>query len=141
MKCAKRNDLSLRAAARESIQFMSNIDHRRWARRFVTTAALCGATGAGLSRAFAQPPVLVAAVPQSMAQRVFFSEGVLGTSMQLILHRADASQAQACQRAVDAEIQRLSNILSTYSETSHIRQVMRGAPIESSELADVLSLY
>jgi thiamine biosynthesis lipoprotein len=72
---------------------------------------------------------------------VFAHEGVLGTSLDLVVHAPRASDAAECERRVLTEIERLRSILSTYDSGSEIRRVMAGAAVESVELAEVLDAY
>lgn len=71
----------------------------------------------------------------------FAHEGVLGTSMELIVNAPRAGDAVECERRVLAEIERLRGILSTYDSASEIRRVMAVGAVESAELAEVLDAY
>lgn len=68
-------------------------------------------------------------------------EGVLGTSLDLVIESARATDAVECAARVLAEIERLRRLLSTYDPASEIRRVMAGARVESVELAELLALY
>ena len=70
----------------------------------------------------------------------FHRDGILGTSLDLTVWAADRQQADAVERAVLEEIERLRLILSTYDPNSEISR-LRGAsgPVKcSQELLDVL---
>lgn len=67
-------------------------------------------------------------------------DGVLGTSLDLLVHAAHPGEAARCQAAVLDEIERLRRILSTYDPTSEInRPPPAGAA--SPELGEVLAAY
>lgn len=68
-------------------------------------------------------------------------EGVLGTSLDVIVEAARPSDAVECEARLLGEIERLRRILSTYDSASEIRRVMAGAPVESAELAELLAAY
>ena len=75
---------------------------------------------------------------------VFHRENILGTSMELKLAAANASEAEAGEAAALVEIGRLSRILSTYDPGSEASRWMNtsGEPVRvSSELFGILSLF
>lgn len=85
---------------------------------------------------------LGASLAPTATARSFHHEGVLGTSMQLLVCGADDAAAGACERVVLAEVDRLDAILSTYRADSEVSRVMAGhTDARSAELTDVLSLY
>src|SRR5260221_2662270 len=77
----------------------------------------------------------------SLGEFAFYYEGVLGTSMELIVQAPRVADAGECERRVLGEIERLRRILSTYDPASEIRRVMLGGAVESVELAEVLAAY
>jgi thiamine biosynthesis lipoprotein len=77
----------------------------------------------------------------SMGEFTFEHDGVLGTSMELIVQAPRATDAAECERSVLAEIERLRGILSTYDPGSEISRAMAGGTLESDELAKVLEAY
>jgi len=95
-----------------------------------------------------QPALNLLAAPNSQAlEQTALGEfsahfdGVLGTSLDLVLHTLEPATALHCQEEILSEIERLRAILSTYDPASEIRQVMAGAPVRSPELAEVLAAY
>lgn len=105
---------------------------------------------AGLTVFAPGQPLLVAAIDPSglpwreAADLGIFSagyEGVLGTSMDLLVAAPRAGDAAECARAIRTEIERLRRICSTYDPASEISGAMRGEPITSPELAAVFSAY
>src|SRR6185369_14320400 len=68
-------------------------------------------------------------------------EGVLGTSLDLVIESARPSDAVACEVALLTEIERLRGKLSTYDPASEISRAMAGGAIESAELAELLDAY
>jgi thiamine biosynthesis lipoprotein len=77
----------------------------------------------------------------SLGEFAFHHEGVLGTSMELIVQAGDSGNAGECERQVLAEIERLRRILNTRDSASEISRVQSGSPVESSELAQLLAAY
>ncbi len=73
--------------------------------------------------------------------RAFAYENVLGTHMDLLIARGAEVQVQWAQRAVLAEIDRLTRILSTRDPESVIAAFMTGGSAPVPEIADVLSSY
>lgn len=71
----------------------------------------------------------------------FHHENVLGTSMELAVATTDRKAAQACEKAVLNEIERLSRILSTYDPASEINKLNASASSVrvSRELGEVLT--
>lgn len=92
-------------------------------------SALSGDRGVGIERGL------------SLGEFAFEHDGVLGTSMELIVQLPRAADAAECERRVLAEIERLRGILSTYDRTSEISRAMAGGAVESIELAEVLDAY
>lgn len=80
------------------------------------------------------PPVLRA------EHFAFHHEGVLGTSLELVLDCSSEQTAQAAEVAVLAEIERLDKVLSSYRSDSEFEQWTRGAAVEpmSADLRKVL---
>jgi thiamine biosynthesis lipoprotein ApbE len=74
-------------------------------------------------------------------QFAFAHEGILGTSMDLTVRAPSRQEAEQCEQQVLAEIERLRAILSTYDPASEINRVKAGAPVESPELAELVSTY
>ena len=113
--------------------------------RRLARAAVIGLTTAGAASAWAEAPSLVggSAVERSAPFDLFTAQydGVLGTSMELIVEAPQARDAHECLRRVSAEIERLRQILSTYDPGSEIRRVMAGGDIESVELREMFDLY
>ncbi len=81
---------------------------------------------------------------------VLASDGVLGTSLDLLVHASRPGDAVRCQVAVLDEIERLRRILSTYDPTSAISMASGvgcppsaagGATVVPSELREVLAAY
>ena len=68
-------------------------------------------------------------------------EGVLGTSLDLLIEAPRPTDAIACEREILNEIERLRRILSTYDSASEISGWMKGNPSSAPELAELLSLY
>lgn len=68
-------------------------------------------------------------------------EGVLGTSLDLIIEAARPADAAECEVRILGEIERLRRILSTYDPASEISRVMAGARVVSAELAELLEAY
>lgn len=68
-------------------------------------------------------------------------DGILGTSLDLIVGAGRHADAYECEIRVLAEIERLRRILSTYDPASEISRVRRGASVESAELAELLAAY
>ncbi len=68
-------------------------------------------------------------------------EGVLGTSLDLIVEAARPADAIECERRLLDEIERLRKICSTYDESSEISRVRAGAGVESAELTALLAAY
>ncbi|HEX4795328.1 MAG TPA: DUF2271 domain-containing protein [Humisphaera sp.] len=108
---------------------MRKNDRDRFARRLLAGAAAVGLAGISVapvaSYAAVPHPVLVA--DQVAGQYSFGFEGVLGTSMDLVVDAASDRQAIECRRAVLGEIDRLAAIFSTYDPTSEISRLMSGA--------------
>jgi thiamine biosynthesis lipoprotein ApbE len=73
----------------------------------------------------------------------FAYDHVLGTSLDLVVEVAGADRAEACERAVLEEIERLRRVLSTYDPASEISRLNDSrVPVRvSSELLEVLGLY
>src|SRR5438874_15030 len=101
---------------------MGRIDRQRFARRL-----LAGAAAVGLAGMTGAPRALLAAMPnqtliaeQTVGQYSFGFEGVLGTSMDLLVDAASDRQALECRRAVMGEIDRLASVFSTYDPESEI---------------------
>ena len=120
---------------------------RNAARQLLAASVAAGfglAPGAPTAPASANPIATVSACdfPAFAAAQSFHREHVLGTSMHLLIGGGlNSAAAVECEHLVLDEIARLSSILSTYDASSEISRVMRGAPIESRELIEVLSLY
>jgi thiamine biosynthesis lipoprotein ApbE len=72
---------------------------------------------------------------------LFTQEGVLGTSLELLVEAAQPADAMHCQQTVFGEIERLRQILSTYDPASEINRVRAGGEVVSTDLAQVLALY
>lgn len=68
-------------------------------------------------------------------------EGVLGTSLDLLIEAPRPTDAIACEREILCEIERLRTILSTYDPASEISGWMRGEEPRSAELSELFSLY
>ncbi|MEO5959552.1 MAG: DUF2271 domain-containing protein, partial [Opitutaceae bacterium] len=68
-------------------------------------------------------------------------EGVLGTSLDLIVEAARPSDAAECEARMLGEIERLRRIFSTYDPASEISRVMEGASVESAELVELFAAY
>ena len=79
--------------------------------------------------------------PVSLGQYDFQHEGVLGTSLDLLVGAVRADDARVCEQQVLAEIERLRRILSTYDLASEISRVRAGGSVNSPELAALLSAY
>ncbi|MBP7937112.1 MAG: DUF2271 domain-containing protein [Phycisphaerae bacterium] len=79
--------------------------------------------------------------PSAETTFTFHQEQVLGTSMDLAVATADRKTAQACEKAVLDEIERLAGILSTYEPASEISRLSgSGGYVKvSKELAEVLA--
>src|SRR5438132_13991245 len=77
----------------------------------------------------------------ALGEFAFYHDGVLGTSMELIVQAPRIADAGECERRVLGAIERLRRILSTYDPASEIRRVMAGGAVESVELAEVLAAY
>ena len=116
-----------------------------------TNVWLAGAAAVGLgslsgttalqAAPFTAPAEIPLLVPASMSTYAFAYDGVVGTSMELLVQAPRSAEATECQRQVLAEIERLRGILSTYDPSSEISQVMAGASIRSPELHQVLDAY
>jgi thiamine biosynthesis lipoprotein ApbE len=104
-------------------------------------SAACGGAGARAESAMLGVPDAACERAATLGEFAFAHEGVLGTSMELIVHASRAADAAECERRVLAEIERLRAILSTYDSESEIRRVMAGGAVESAELAEVLDAY
>lgn len=78
-----------------------------------------------------------------LSLRVFTRQydGILGTSMDLLVRAAIAAEANDCEWRILAEIERLRGLLSTYDPASEISRVQAGAPMASPELAGLLAAY
>jgi FAD:protein FMN transferase len=110
------------------------------------TGAAAGLTAFVVGRDFlraAAPAPLNDTVSQrlSLGEFAFHHEGVLGTSMELIVQAGDSASARECERQVLAEVERLRRILSTRDSASEISRVQSGSPVESRELAELLAAY
>jgi thiamine biosynthesis lipoprotein ApbE len=107
------------------------------------TIALLGVAVPADARAAASPNSPPAVRFASDASPLaFHHEGVLGTSMELIVPGATRVDAAACERVVLDEIERLRRILSTYDPASEIRRLMAsGVAAASPELGELLATY
>lgn len=118
---------------------------RNTSKHWLTGAAAGLATFAGGDRLAATPWVDVSDLSirrdAPLDRYAAGYEGVLGTSLDLIVEAARPSDALACERRLLGEIERLRQILSTYDPASEISRVMAGAPIASAELAELLAAY
>jgi thiamine biosynthesis lipoprotein ApbE len=84
---------------------------------------------------------LAAPVQTGLGEFSAHFDGILGTSLDMVLHTLEPATARHCQERIFAEIERLCGILSTYDPASEIHQIMAGAPVRSPELAEVLDAY
>ena len=112
--------------------------------RWIARAATGIAALAGGERLAALTPVGVTGVFRGEAARGLFRggyENVLGTSLDLVIEAARPSDAAECEARLLGEIERLRKILSTYDPASEISRVMAGAPVVSTELAELLAAY
>jgi thiamine biosynthesis lipoprotein len=100
----------------------------------------CGAADALAESAIAPSPSGIERELR-LNEYLFEHDGVLGTSMELIVESTKSAEARECERQVSAEIERLRQILSTYDAASEIRGVMKGGSVKSAELAEVLAAY
>src|SRR5665213_788875 len=91
----------------------------------------------------ASPPPCDGLVQRRLAlgEFVFHYEGVLGTSMELVLQAGDLASARHCEQQVLAEIERLQRILSTRDSASEISRFHAGLTSASPELAQLLDAY
>lgn len=109
-----------------------------------TSAALSLAAIAGLNDASAAQniaPTPPSAVGEAaLGEFAYAYEGLLGTSLDLLV-RGTPAQAQLAHDSILDEIDRLCALLSTYDSTSEISRHMRGEPVHSDELAQLLDLY
>src|SRR5689334_21079114 len=64
----------------------------------------------------------------------FAYDGILGTSLDLIVQAPRRQDAVECEQAVLSEIERLRAILSTYDSFSEINRFKAGEPITATEL-------
>ena len=104
-------------------------------------SAACGGASARAESAMLAAPEVAFERAAKLGEFAFAHEGVLGTSMDLIVHAPRAGDAAECEGRVLAEIERLRAILSTYDSGSEICRVMAGGAVESFELAEVLEAY
>ena len=105
-------------------------------------SAACGGGGdVRAESAMLGAPDLALERAATLREFAFAHEGVLGTSMDLVVQAPRARDAVECERRALAEIERLRAILSTYDAASEIRRVMAGGAVESAELAEVLDAY
>lgn len=117
---------------------------------------LAAATAIGLSTAAVTASALTPSTINSQSaihDSQFFPlftyahDGILGTSMELILQAQSASQADHCHQQVLSEIERLRKILSTYDPASEIEQAKSAPawplqrPCFSPELTEMLQMY
>ncbi|MEI6861900.1 MAG: DUF2271 domain-containing protein [Verrucomicrobiota bacterium] len=118
------------------------------------SASLARAAAAGLTALAGAKPVLATSLPPSvgddgpalaqaaaLARFDFARDHVLGTSFDLAVDAVRPSDAASVEQAVLAEITRLNSLLSTYDPDSEISRVAAGAPVASSELAELLTAY
>jgi thiamine biosynthesis lipoprotein ApbE len=77
----------------------------------------------------------------SLGEFSFAHEGVLGTSLDLIVHAANREIAHECERQVLSEIERLRQILSTRDSASVISRFLMGSPVMAPELQQLLNAY
>ena len=113
-------------------------------KRWLTGAAAGLATIAGGERLAGAPWVDVSDSIRRAASLDRFRgsyEGVLGTSLDLMVEAPRQFVAVQCEACVLREIERLRRILSTYDPASEISRVMSGAPVESPELAELFAVY
>src|SRR5882724_10168521 len=105
----------------EWVQVMKKRERGR--RRWVLGAAAIGLSACGVGAARGERSSLVGDCIRierewALGEFAFYHEGVLGTSMELIVQAGDAGE---CERRVLGEIERLRRILSTYDPASEIR--------------------
>src|ERR1022692_2386411 len=83
------------------------------------------------------------AAPKPTAEYYFHHDHVIGTSLDLWITANDEASADAAERAILDEIERLRRIFSTYDETSEISRLnrMRNPMVVSSDMIDVLKQY
>jgi len=103
--------------------------------RFVDRWAGCRPRGAVLAIA------LAACLPATGRGESFYHENVLGTSLELHVDSPSLETDRQAEAAVLAELDRLSRILSTYSDASEFRRLLDGEKTPraaSPELVEVL---
>jgi thiamine biosynthesis lipoprotein len=116
-------------------------DSRRWgAHAAVATLATFG-TGFPAAALWGDSPAASVHGPQGLDEFAFRHDGILGTSLDLVVQAPQSADAAECHRQVLAEVERLRRLLSTYDPASEISQVCAGAPVESPEVAELLGLY
>jgi thiamine biosynthesis lipoprotein ApbE len=101
------------------------------------------AGGGPVSRAMSGPAPTGPSEQQRLAtgEYALARDGVLGTSLDLLIHASHPGDAARCQEAVLAEIDRLRGILSTYDPASEICRSQGSARVTSPELREVLAAY
>jgi thiamine biosynthesis lipoprotein len=121
--------------------------HSRCAR--LTRIAIAAAAGVGASAGAGIVSAAAASADsgftlqgqRSIDEYSFSYDGVLGTSLELIVRAPGSTDAGRCRRRVLGEIERLGGILSTYDSTSEISRVKAGGKVESAELFELLEAY
>lgn len=84
------------------------------------------------------------ALAQKPATHIFHYDNILGTSMELKLHTASASETNRAEKAVLSEIERENKILSAWQSNSEFSRWMKthNTPVKvSPELLEVLALF
>ena len=124
---------------------MNASSRRRFQRLSSATAGLAAVANAGAATApakWAAPPA-PPALRQQLAAGVFrfAREGVLGTSMDLLLRAARPAEAQAWEQGMVAALAQWARPLNQRDPDSEVRRVAAGAPVVSRELAAVLAAY
>ncbi len=125
-----------------------NPRHPPYLRQVICVSALgLAALPANQARALlAAPPHNLAPVlpPRriSAGHFLFRRDGVLGTSLELMVHTARPDEARICEQQVLGEIERLRRILSTYDPASEISRFRANASVAvSPELEEVFAAY
>ena len=115
---------------------------------YLVRTAAAGLTAlAGAKAVWAAMPQALPAAGQALEREAalmrfdFARDHVLGTSFDLAVDAVLPCDAERCEQAVLAEIERLRLILSTYDPASEISLVSAGAPVVSPELAQLLAAY
>ncbi len=101
---------------------------------------IMGATGCAVAAGLV-PTIICPAPAATLEEFNFHHDGIIGTSLDLLLLTRSAEQASCCRAVVLGEIERLRRILSIYDPASEISRVNRGGRPNSIELRELFDVY